>query len=177
MLADEANIKQAYDMGLTKKADIFNVSTTNVVAAGLPPKALENLYGIAYFYWDMSGYQNADAVSRVKKFSDGYTKRWNEPPDSMSGTVYVALEAMFQAIQKAGSFEPLKVSEALLNNEFRTIKGKTTFRADHEPVMEEACLLVRGKAESARADKWDYFEVIDVFGGEGILPPLSSMGY
>ncbi len=172
-----ANIKQAYDMGLTQKAVIFNCSITNVVAAGLPPKALENLYGIAYFYWNLAGYSDQEAVERVKKFSEGYMKRWNEPPDAMSGSVYVALEAMFQAAQKAGSFEPLKVSEALLKNEFITIKGKTRFRADHQPIMDQACYLVRGKAEANRSGNWDYFDVVAAYGGEKILPPLSMMGY
>lgn len=172
-----ANVKQANDMGLTKKMPVLNCSITNVVAAGLPPTALENLYGIAYFYWDIAGTKDPEAVKRVKEFSDGYTKRWGEPPDAMSGSVYVALEAMFRAAEKAGSFEPLKVSETLLNSTVETIKGKTTFRQDHQPIMEQACFLVRGKGPSERKGQFDFFEVVTPFGGDKILPPLSYMGY
>ena len=172
-----ANIKQASDMGLTKSMPILNCSITNVVAEGLPPAALENLYGIAYFYWDISGTDNPEAIKRVKEFSDGYMKRWNEPPDAMSGSVYVALEAMFRAAEKAGSFDPAKVSEVLLNETVETIKGKTSYRVDHQAVMEQACFLVRGKAASARTGKFDFFDVVTPFGGEEILPPLEYMGY
>ena len=172
-----ANIKQASDMGLTKAMPILNCSITNVVAEGLPAGALENLYGIAYFYWDIAGTDNPEAIKRVKEFSDGYAKRWNEPPDAMSGSVYVALEAMFRAAEKAGSFDPAKVSEVLLTQTVETIKGKTSYRVDHQAIMEQACFLVRGKAAAERTGKFDYFHVVTPFGGEKILPPLEYMGY
>ncbi len=172
-----ANIKQANDMGLNKKMVVLNCSMTNVVAAGLPPAALENLYGIAYFYWDMAGTKDAEAAKRVKEFSDGYMKRWNEPPDAMSGSVYVALEIMFRGAEKAGTFDPLKVSQALLKDSIETIKGKTSFRVDHQPVMDQACFLVRGKAAANRTGKFDFFDVVTPFGGDKILPPLPYMGY
>lgn len=173
-----ANIKQASDMGLTKSMPILNCSITNVVAEGLPIEALENLYGIAYFYWDISGTSDAAAVKRVKDFSDGYMKRWGgEPPDAMSGSVYVALEALFRAAEKAGSFDPSRISQVLLNETVETIKGKTTYRVDHQAIMDQACFLVRGKGASERTGKYDFFEVVAPFGGEGILPPLSLMGF
>lgn len=172
-----ANIKQASDMGLSKAMPVLNCSITNVVAEGLPANALENLYGIAYFYWDISGTDDAEAVRKVKEFSDGYMKRWNEPPDAMSGSVYVALEIMFRGAEKAGTFDPLKVSEALLNGTIETIKGNTSFRVDHQVVMDQACFLVRGKSAAERTGKHDYFHVVTPFGGEGILPPLALMGY
>ncbi len=172
-----ACIKQSYDMGLTRKAIILNPSITNVVAAGLPPAALENLYGVAYFYWDMTGTKNAEVARRVKEFSDGYMKRWNEAPDSMSGCIYVALEAIFRNAEKAGSLDPLKIAEAFMQGSVETMKGTTRFREDHQTIMEQACFLVRGKGASERKGEYDFFEVITPFGGEGILPPLAEMGY
>ncbi len=172
-----ANIKQATDMGLSKAMPILNCSITNVVADGLPPDALENLYGIAYFYWDISGTNDPEAIRKVKEFSDGYIKRWNEPPDAMSGSVYVALEIIFRGAEKAGSFDPIKVSETLLKDGVDTIKGKTTFRVDHQVVMDQACFLVRGKSAAERTGEYDYFHVVTPFGGESILPSLEYMGY
>ena len=174
-----ANIKQAGDMGLLDKAVIINCSITNVVAEGLPPAALENLYGIAYFYWDMSTAAKSDAAARVKEFAEGYLKRWGEQPDAMSGSVYVGMETMFRGAEKAGSFDPLKVAEVLLKEPIETIKGTTYFRKDHQIVVDEACFLVRGKGPSERNPNIpnDLFEIVKTYGGPNILPSLEYMGY
>jgi ABC-type branched-subunit amino acid transport system substrate-binding protein len=162
--------KQAYDMGLSKQMLLYNSFITNIVAGGLPREALDGLYGLAYFYWD-------SANPRVKEFSDGYRKLWNEPPDAYSGTEYVALEITLRGAEKAGSFDPAKISQALKTQSVETIKGAIRFREDHQPIIEEASFLVRGKGAAAAKGQFDYFQVLKSYGGEEILPSLSYLGY
>ncbi|MDR1316719.1 MAG: ABC transporter substrate-binding protein [Spirochaetales bacterium] len=162
--------KQAYDMGLSRKCLLYNSYITNIVAGGLPREALDGLYGLAYFYWDSSN-------PRVKEFSDGYSKRWNEPPDAYGGSEYVALEITLRGAEKAGSFDPVKISEALKTQSVETIKGAIRFREDHQPIIDEASFLVRGKGAASATGQFDYFQVLKSYGGEGILPSLSYMGY
>ena len=162
--------KQSFDMGLNKQCLIYNCFITNIVAGGLPREALDGLYGLAYFYWDTPN-------PKVKEFSDGFFKRFNEPPDAYGGCTYVALEIMLRGAELAGSFDPKKVGEALRNKSVNTIKGAIKFRVDHQPVIDEASFLVKGKGAAAAKGKYDYFEVLKTYGGEGILPSLSYMGY
>ena len=49
-----ALLKQVHQMGLSKEMTIFNAFITNVVAKGLPPEALEGVYSMHYFYYDLS---------------------------------------------------------------------------------------------------------------------------
>ena len=49
-----ALLKQVSQMGLGKEMTIFNAFITNVVAKGLPPEALQGVYAMHYFYYDLS---------------------------------------------------------------------------------------------------------------------------
>ena len=162
--------KQSYDMGLNSQVLLYNCFITNVVAGGLPREALDGLYGLAYFYWDS---QNP----KVKEFSDGYFKRWNEPPDAYGGCTYVALEITLRGAELAGSLDPKKISEVLMSKSVDTMKGSIRFRQDHQPIIEEASFFVRGKGAAAAKGQFDYFDVLKTYGGEGILPSLSYLGY
>jgi len=162
--------KQAGDMGLGKQMLLYNCFITNVVAGGLPPAALENLHGLAYFYWDTPN-------AKVKEFSDGFLKRWNEPPDAYGATQYVAFEIAVRGAEKAGTFDPSAIAKVLLTGSVETIKGAVSFREDKLPIIEEASFLVRGKVAADRKGQYDYFDVLKTYGGEGILPSLEFMGY
>jgi branched-chain amino acid transport system substrate-binding protein len=172
-----ANLKQAYDMGLYDKTLMFNCWTANVVAKGIPDKALENLYALVWFYYDLEGLHNPALVAKVKAYSDAFWKRWNEPPDNMGTACYVAMQFIFRAVEKTGTFDPAAVANYLMNNKVDTVKGPQQFRADREPVSDNMCFLLRGKAASEKRNEWDYFEVVEAYGGDEALPSLASMGY
>jgi 6-phosphofructokinase len=53
-----ALLKQVQQMGLNKEMTIFNSFITNVVAKGLPPEALQGVYAMHYFYYDLAGFED-----------------------------------------------------------------------------------------------------------------------
>ena len=55
-----ALLKQVQQMGLNKEMTIFSAFTTNVVAKGIPPEALEGVYAMHYFYYDLSGFADKE---------------------------------------------------------------------------------------------------------------------
>jgi ABC-type branched-subunit amino acid transport system substrate-binding protein len=172
-----ANLKQAYDLGVYDKMTVFNTWTANIVAKGIPADALDGLYALAWFYWNLEGLDDKNVASRVKAYSDKYTVRWNEPPDNMGTAPYVATQVIFQAVQKAGTFDPVKVSEVIAKEKFDVGAGRIGFREDHQAVATHATFLLKGKSAAKKKGDWDFFEVIDSYGGENILPPLAEMGY
>lgn len=172
-----ANLKQAYDLGVYDACTVFNTWTANIVAKGIPVDALDGLYALAWFYWNLEGFEDAETAAKVKKYSDDFMKRWNEPPDNMGTAPYVAAKIIFQAVEQAGTFDPVEVSEVLESEQFDVVAGKTGFREDHQAVATHATFLLRGKAANEKKGDWDFFEVIDSYGGEKILPLLKDMGY
>src|SRR5476651_1436087 len=77
-----ALLKQVQQMGLTKEVTIFNAFITNVVAKGLPPEALEGVYAMHYFYYDLSNFPDKEVAKSAKEFTDLYRAKYNRPPDA-----------------------------------------------------------------------------------------------
>ncbi len=174
-----ALLKQCYQMGLNQEMTIFNAFITNVVAKGIPPKALEGVYSMHYFYYDLSGLKDPAVGKSAKEFTDLYRAKYNRPPDSYATIAYVAYMEMFRGFETAGSFDPQGVSKALMSNEgkFKCVKGPARWREDHAAVYKYAAFLVRGKGPSEQKNEWDLFSVEGYMGGEAVMPSLKSLGY
>ncbi len=173
-----ALLKQSYDQGLNEEMTIFNSFLTNVVAEGLPIEARENIYGMHYFYYDLTGLDDEETIALADAYSEAYKARWGTPPDAYATIAYVAVQELFDAVERAGSFEADDISKAIYSQpEFMSVKGPAYWREDHEAVYEYAGFLVRGKGPSEAKDRFDYFEVISVQGGDEVFPSLKDLGF
>jgi branched-chain amino acid transport system substrate-binding protein len=174
-----ALLKQVQQMGLNKEMTIFNAFITNVVAKGLPPEALEGVYAMHYFYYDLSGFPDKEVAQSAKEFTDLYRAKYNKPPDAYAAIAYIAYMEMFRGFEAAKSFDPLTVSKAVMANkgQFNSIKGPARWREDHAAEYKYAAFLVKGKGAKDQKNEWDLFTVIGASGGESVLPTLKSLGY
>jgi len=174
-----ALLKQCQQMGLNKETTIFNSFITNVVAKGIPPQALQGVYSIHYFYYDLADFADKDIARSAKEFTDLYRGKYKTPPDSYATIAYTAYMEMFRGFEAAKSLDPKKVSAALMANkgEFSTVKGPARWREDHAAVYKYAAFLVKGKGPGEQKNDWDLFKVMGYQGGEAVLPTLTSLGY
>ena len=174
-----ASFKQAYELGLPRVTTMFNAWITNVVASGIPDNALNGLYALTYHYYDVGNMiEDKTVVRRAKDYADAYLKKWGEPPDAYGTITWVATELLFQGIEKAGSFDPKRISKILMESKDLTgLKGSVYFRDDHELVSKYLAFLVKGKAPAEKKGKWDLFKVEGYMGGDSALPSLKSLGY
>jgi branched-chain amino acid transport system substrate-binding protein len=169
--------KQAYDMGLMNVTTVFNSWTMNYVAVTIPRSALAKIPSLTFHYYDVEGgVKDKALVEKTKKFTERHMKMFGgEPPDSYTTLAYMAATIMFEAVEKAGSFDVAKVSQVLATAKFQTLKGESYFREDHELVNEYLAYLVSGKAVGT--NQWDLYKVEKYFGGAAALPPLKMLGY
>ena len=174
-----ALLKQCYETGLKKEMTIFNSFMTNVVAKGIPPQALEGVYAMNYFYYDLSGFEDKAVAKTAKDFTELHKTKYNYPPDSYTAIAYTAYSEMFRGFEAAKSFEPKKVSAALManNGAFTSVKGSARWREDHSAVYKYAGFLVRGKGPQEQKNPWDFFKVVGFQGGDSVMPNLKSLGY
>jgi branched-chain amino acid transport system substrate-binding protein len=174
-----ALLKQVHQMGLGKEMTIFNAFITNVVAKGVPPEALEGVYSMHYFYHDLSSFPDKDVAKSAQEFTNLYRSKYNKPPDAYAAIAYIAYMEMFRGFEAAKSFDPAKVSAALLanNGQFNTVKGPARWRADHAAEYKYAAFLVKGKGPKEQKNEWDLFTVLGSIGGEAVLPSMKSLGY
>lgn len=174
-----ALLKQCYEMGLNKEMTIFNAWITNVVAKGIPPQALEGVYSMHYFYYDLSDFGDKEVAKSAKEYTELYRAKYNTPPDAYATIAYIAYTEMFRGFEAAKSFEPKKVAAALManNGAFTCVKGPARWREDHAAVYKYAGFLVRGKGPQEQKHEWDLFKVLGYQGGDSVMPTLKSLGY
>ena len=173
-----ASFKQAYELGLSKDTTMFSAWITNVVGSGIPENALAGLYALNYYYYGLEKFSDKDVAQRAKEYTEAHMKKFNEPPDAYGTIAYVACELMFKGIEKAGSFEPKKISKAIMEaKDLTCVKGPVYFREDREMVSRYAAFVVKGKDPKEKKGKWDLFKVEGYFGGDSALPPLKMLGF
>ncbi len=174
-----ALLKQVHQMGLGKDMTIFNAFITNVVAKGVPPEALAGVYAMHYFYYDLSGFEDKAVAKSAEEFTELFRAKYQTPPDAYAAIAYIAYTEMFRGFEAAKSFDPAKVSAALMAGagEFDTVKGSAKWRQDHAAVYKYAAFLVKGKGPGEQKNEWDLFTVEGSLGGESVMPTLKSLGY
>ena len=174
-----ALLKQAHQMGLGKEMTLFNSFITNVVAKGVPPEALQGVYSMHYFYYDLANFEDKEVAKGAAEFIKLYRDKYKAPPDAYAAIAYIAYMEMFRGFEAAKSYDPKQVAAALRagNGAFNTIKGPANWRQDHAAVYKHAAFLVRGKGAGEQKHEWDLFQVMGSFGGEAVMPSLKSLGY
>jgi branched-chain amino acid transport system substrate-binding protein len=171
-----ACLKQAYDMGLHKTSMLVNSWTVYDVAMGIPAEVAEHMHALTYYYYDVGGFSK-DLEDRGKALNEDHMKKYGHPPDAYAVLAYTAVDVLMQATEKAGSVDGKKVGKVLGSATFNTVKGPTTFRADHQMQGKYLAFFVKGKAASKKKNKYDVFEVLGAYGGDKALPPLKKLGY
>lgn len=174
-----ALLKQIHQMELGKEMTIFNAFMTNVVAKGVPADALEGVYAMHYFYYDLDDFEDAEVAASAREFTELYRAKYGTPPDAYATIAYTAYSEMLRAFEKAQSFEPEAVTAALNadGGQFSTVKGPARWREDHSAVYDYAGFLVKGKGAAERENDWDLFTVEGAIGGDRVMPELSELGY
>jgi len=175
-----ALLKQANQMGLNKEMTIFNAFITNTVAKGLPPEALEGVYAMHYFYYDLDNFPDKEVAKSAKDFTNLYRAKYGRPPDAYAAIAYIAYLEMFRGFELSKSFDPMKSSAAIQANggAFNTnVKGPASWREDHAAEYKYAAFLVKGKGAKEQKNEWDLFSVIGSAGGNQVMPSLKSLGY
>ena len=174
-----ALLKQVQQMGLNKEMTIFPAFITNVAAKGLPPEAREGIYAMHYFYYDLANFPDKEVAKSAQEFTSLFRAKYNAPPDAYATIAYVAYMEMFRGFEAAKSFDPEKVSAALMANkgQFNSVKGHARWRDDHAAEYRHAAFLVKGKGAKEQKHEWDLFTVMGSVGGEAVMPSLKSLGY
>ena len=172
-------LKQANETGLNKKTKIWFDWMTNVFGSGVPAEALEGVYSLMSWYYDLSGFPDKDIVEQGAAFSAKFQKAYGYPPDPYSAMAYIGTKEALRGLSLAQSNDPEAVAKAIMANPtFNSMKGEGTWRADHQPVFKYNAFVVVGKsAEERKEQKWDLVKVIDAYTGEDYLPSLKMLGY
>lgn len=80
-------------------------------------------------------YSVEDPDPAIQKFVEAYKAKYNKAPDSFAALGYDAARLLADAIERAGSADPVKIKEALeATKDFAGITGKMSVDANHNPI-------------------------------------------
>lgn len=173
-------LKQSNELGLNKKTKIWFNWMTQVFGSGVPPEALDGVYSLMFWNWNMEGFQDKMVVNATKNFVSRYQKEYgaNEVPDPYAAVAYISVKELVRGIEIAQSVDPKAVTEALRKNpKFDSVKGPGVYREDHHALFKYGAFVTIGKGAKARKIKGDLVNVIGAYTGEDYLPSLKSLGY
>ena len=171
-------LKQAYEVGLKDKTTIWFNWMTNVFGSGVPAEAMDGVYSLMSWYYDLSGFKDKEIVSQAEEFSEKFQKEYGYPPDPYSAMAYIGTKEALRGLSLAETSDPEKIAEAVMENPtFDSMKGKGTWRIDHQPIFKYNAFVVKGKGPDERQGKWDLVKIIDAYTGEDYLPSLKMLGY
>jgi len=171
-------MKQLYESGVKAMIPIiwFNWHTV-VFDRGVPAPAIENVYGLMSYYYNVTGFPDRTIAEKMEAFARKYFERYGEYPDPYAAYAYLGVWIAVRAVIETGTTDPLKVAQAIEKMKFDTFKGEAWFRKDHQMLFPYAAFIVRGKGPGERAHEWDILEVIGAYTGLDYLPPLEMLGY
>ncbi|MCJ7615392.1 MAG: hypothetical protein MUO43_02525, partial [Desulfobacterales bacterium] len=93
----------------------FNL-IVNVFAMGIPPEALKGVRCQMFWYFDMTGFRDAEVVKLSNEFTKRYMAEYGEPPDPYGCSAYMGVKNVIRAMELAKSSGPKKAYNAMLAN-------------------------------------------------------------
>ena len=159
------SLTQAIQFGLRDKQvngknfEIVVPLYSELMAAGAGEN-IKGVYGSMNWNWQL---QDEGTKAFVKSFGEKYGR----PPSNSAHTCYVQTLLYADAVQRAGSFAPCAVAEALEGFEFDGMgNGKTLYRADDHQCFKD--VLVMKGAENPTTP-YDTLEVVEVTPVEQVM--------
>lgn len=114
---------------------------------------VKGIHGSTNWHWSLT---DEGSKAFVKSFGEKY----GFPPSQAAHTTYCQTLLYADACQRAGSFNPCAVAEALEGFEFDGLgNGKTLYRADDHQCFKDV-LVVRGKENPT--SEFDLLEIVEV---------------
>jgi ABC-type branched-subunit amino acid transport system substrate-binding protein len=158
-------LKLANSMKLKNTAQIVVPNITLGMAVSAGPEAMEGVIGATPWTWQVPYKYN---YPRGKTFVETFTDRYLTYPSTSAASAYTILYEYKSAVERAGSFLPVKVVHALEGHEYTLLKDRQQWRDfDHQSV--QTVYAVKGKpAHEVRESKLglDYFDIISSLPGE-----------
>lgn len=114
---------------------------------------IKGIFGSTNWHWSLT-----DEGSQT--FTRSFGEKYGFPPSQAAHTCYVQTLLYADAVERAGSFEPCAVVEALEGFEFDGLgNGPTLYRADDHQCFKDV-LVVKGK-ENPQSE-FDLLEIVEI---------------
>jgi ABC-type branched-subunit amino acid transport system substrate-binding protein len=165
------SIQQADQFGILAKQKLVVPYQVPFLAREVGPKLMAGVYAATDFWWTLE-----DKYPLAKMFVEKFEKKYGYKPEWGANNSYMQFALWAHMVEKAGTFYPPEVIKAYeAGDRVQSTVGEVWFRgADHQLVR--PVIIVRGKEPSAMKGKEDYYDVVEVVPGEGLMQKPDAFG-
>ncbi len=165
------SIKQAKQLGILEKMTLVVPYNTPFLAKEVTPELMQGVYATTEFWWTM-----AEKNAIAKAFVDAFDAKYKYKPEWGAHTGYLQLALWADAVERAKTFYPPEVIKAYEKGiHYQTDLGEVWFRPeDHQLVR--PVVVVRGKKPSAMRNAEDYYDIVEIVPGEGLMQKPDAFG-
>jgi branched-chain amino acid transport system substrate-binding protein len=132
---------------------------------------MQGVYSATDYWWTVE-----DRFPLAKMFNDAFDKKYGYKPEWGAENAYISFAHWARMVEEAGSFYPPDVIKTYEKGEtLPSFVGDVHYRAeDHQLVR--PVIIVRGKMEKDMKNKEDYWEVVEIVPGEGLMQKPDAFG-
>jgi amino acid/amide ABC transporter substrate-binding protein, HAAT family (TC 3.A.1.4.-) len=163
--------QQAKQFGILDKMKLVVPYQTPFFAQDVGPEITAGVYAATDFWWTLE-----DKYPLAKLFVDSFDKKFGYKPEWGANNAYMQLAMWANSVEYAGTFYPPEVIKSYESGrKIDSTIGDVHFRAqDHQCVR--PVVIVRGKKPSEMKSKDDYWEVVEVVPGAGLMQAPDAFG-
>jgi branched-chain amino acid transport system substrate-binding protein len=164
------SIQQAKQFGVLDKMKLvvpYQVPFVARETGGL----MQGVYAATDYWWTIE-----DKYPLAKMFNAAFEKKFGYKPEWGANNAYMSFAMWAEAVENAGSFYPPDVIKSYeAGRKIQSTVGEVYFRKeDHQCVR--PVIIVKGKMEKDMKGKEDYYEVVEIVPGEGLMQKPDAFG-
>ena len=164
------SIQQAKQFGVLDKMKLvvpYQVPFLARETGGL----MQGVYAATDYWWTIE-----DKYPLAKMFNAAFEKKFGYKPEWGANNAYNSFATWARMVEEAGSFYPPDVIKAYEKGEtLPSTVGDVHYRSeDHQCIR--PVIIVKGKMEKDMKGKEDYYDVVEIVPGEGLMQKPDAFG-
>ena len=165
------SIKQAKQFGILDKSTLVVAYNTPFLAKEVGPEIMQGVYAATDFWWTLG-----DRYPLAKTFVDVFEAKYKYKPEWGANSAYMQVAMWADAVERAKTFYPGEVIKSYeAQRHVESTVGEVWFRAaDHQLVR--PVVIERGKKPSAMHGPEDFYEIVEVVPGAGLMQAPDAFG-
>ena len=165
------SIQQAKQFGVLDKMKLVVPYQVPFLAREVGGGLMAGVYAATDYWWTVE-----DKYPLAKMFNESFNKKYGYNPEWGAENAYVSFAHWARMVEEAGSFYPPDVIKTWEKGEtIPSLLGDVHYRAeDHQCVR--PVIIVKGKDPKAMKNKEDYYEIVEIVPGEGIIQKPDAFG-
>ncbi len=165
------SIQQAQQFGILAKQKLVIPYQIPFLSREVGAPIMDGVYASTDFWWTLE-----DKYPLAKMFVEAFDKKYGYKPEWGANNSYMEFALWAEAVERAGTFYPPEVIKSYeAAPKLQSTVGEVYFRAaDHQLVR--PVIIVRGKKPSDMKNKEDYYDIVDIVPGEGLMQAPDAFG-